>query len=128
MGDSVKKKTTLAALKRKCDKVFSEHIRQMDADRYGETACITCGIRRHWRELQCGHFISRVYLSTRYSLENCHVQCGACNVLRRGNMAEYASYIQRAYGYGVIESLLAEKRKTVRFSRADYERMIGEFS
>jgi len=123
-----KKTASLAALKRKCDKVFSEYIRRRDIDRNGTTACVTCGNRKPWQQMQAGHFVSRVHLATRYSGVNVNVQCGACNVLRRGNMVEYAAYMERTYGYGVIERLLAEKRKTVKFTKADYLEMIDRFT
>jgi hypothetical protein len=52
----------------------------------------------------------------------------SCNVFRGGNYPEYAGYLTREYGHGVIESLLAEKRKTVKFTKADYIEMIERFS
>jgi len=123
-----KKKPTLAALKRKCDKLFSIYIRLRDVDRNGTAECVTCGLRDDWRRLQCGHFVSRVVLATRFNSVNCAPQCFACNVWRRGNPAEFAGYLQRTYGNGVIESLLKEKRRTVKYTRADYEEMIAKFS
>ena len=123
-----KKSASLASLKRKADKAFSEFIRQRNVDRYGNASCCTCGNTKPWRELQCGHFVSRVHLSTRYMPLNAHEQCGKCNVLLRGNMAEYASYMEKTYGHGVIDRLLAEKRKTVKFSRQDYEQLIQRFT
>ena len=123
-----KKSPTLASLKKKCDRVFSIHIRKRDIDRNEQTACVTCGLIDHWSRLQCGHFVSRVVLSTRFNPINCAPQCFACNVWRRGNPAEFAGYLQRTYGHGVIENLLKEKRKTVKFTKADYLRMIQEFS
>tara|TARA_R110000868_G_C10960892_1_gene768475 strand:- start:525 stop:980 length:456 start_codon:yes stop_codon:yes gene_type:complete len=123
-----KKLPSLASLKAKCDKAFSIFIRTRDIDRDGTAACVTCGNRKPWRELQCSHFVSRVHLSTRFLPLNAHQACGKCNVLLRGNMCEYASYMEKTYGHGVIDRLLAEKRKTVKFSRQDYLNMIERFS
>lgn len=122
------KQKSLASLKAKCDKVFSVFIRTRDIDRNEQTTCVTCGLTDHWKNLQCGHFVSRVCLATRFLEINAHAQCFACNVWRRGNPAEYAGYLQRTYGHGVIEKLLLEKRKTVKYTRADYLSMIEKFS
>ena len=122
-----KKSASLASLKRKADKAFSEYVRKRDIDRNGNTSCVTCGLTDHWKNLHAGHFISRVVLSTRFDPVNVQVQCFACNVWRRGNPAEYAGYLQRTYGHGVIETLLTEKRKTVKYTKADYLSMIDRF-
>jgi hypothetical protein len=123
-----KKTASLASLKAKADRAFSVHVRTRDIDRHGHAECVTCGLRDHWKNLQAGHFISRVVLSTRFNPVNVQVQCFACNVWRRGNPAEFAGYLQRTYGHGVIESLLAEKRKTVKYTKADYLSMIERFT
>ena len=123
-----KKPPTLASLKKKCDTAFSIFIRTQDVARDGTTECITCRVRKPWREQQCGHFVSRVYLATRYRTDNAHQQCGACNVLRRGNMVSYSAYMITAYGVEIIDSLLSIRSKTVKFSRSDYEEMIERFN
>ena len=122
-----KKKPTLSKLKAKADKVFSIYVRTRDIDRHETAECVTCGLRDHWKNLQAGHFISRVVLATRFNPVNVQVQCFACNVWRRGNPAEFAGYLQRTYGHGIIEELLKEKRKTVKYTIADYQRMIEQW-
>lgn len=37
-------------------KLMSEYIRTKDADEFGYNTCYTCGARKHWKELQCGHY------------------------------------------------------------------------
>ena len=128
MKKKKKKLPTLASLKRKADVAFSIFIRTQDVARDGTTACVTCGVRKPWREQQCGHFVSRVYLATRFNIVNAHAQCGACNVLRRGNMVAYSSYMIQTYGVRIIDSLLFLRSKTVKFSRGDYEEMIERFN
>ena len=43
---------------KKLDKVFSEYIRQKYADSFGMVSCFTCDARKHWKDMQNGHFIS----------------------------------------------------------------------
>ena len=126
-----RKLPSLASLKRKTDIAFSKYIRTQDIDRNGEAECVTCGARLPWQRIQCGHFVSRVHLSTRFMVDplpNAFPQCMACNVWRRGAGAEMAAYIERTFGHGSIEKILEQKRKTVKFSRADYMDLIDKFS
>jgi hypothetical protein len=73
------KKLTRSKLIKKLDKVFSLYIRLRFAK--NEIAqCFTCGKKDHYKRLQCGHFQSRKYYSTRWDEINCQVQCAGCNV------------------------------------------------
>lgn len=123
----MKRKLTYAGLKRKADAVFSEFVRKRWADSNGETRCVTCRNKAPWRQLQCGHFVSRVHLATRWLPENAAPQCSSCNVLRRGNLAEYAAWLQAEYGHGIIERLVEMKRKSVKYTRADLEALIENY-
>lgn len=50
------KKPSVAKLKKKLWTLFSEYIRRLYShDDICE--CVTCGVKKHWKELQAGHFI-----------------------------------------------------------------------
>lgn len=102
-----KKKETRSQLVKKLDKVFSEYIRRKDAIE-GISTCITCGDRKEWKLHQNGHYMSRGHYNTRWDETNCHVQCVACNMFRKGNYTEYALYMISRYGVDYLEEL---KRK-----------------
>lgn len=119
MGKGLK---SYASLKRALDQTFSEWVR-----RSNPPACVSCGAAKRWQELQCGHFVSRVRLATRWHEENCHPQCGACNVLRRGNPIGYARYLLKRYGPDILDRLDAESRKPVKFTRSDLAGMIEDY-
>lgn len=91
-------------LKKKFDDVFSKYIRARDAG-----ICFTCGIKKEPKYQQNGHYISRAYNTTRYDEENCHCQCVACNIFKKGNMDEYALRLIRRYGKGILEKLNKKK-------------------
>jgi len=60
---------TKSRWKKEADKVFSRYIRRKYADKNGNVSCITCGVTKHWKEMDCGHYISRNHLSTtKYSI------------------------------------------------------------
>ena len=48
------------------DHVFSQYIRCKYADKNGMVECYTSGKKYHWKEIQCGHFIPRANLGTRW--------------------------------------------------------------
>lgn len=107
------------------DKLWSEYIRRKDAVD-GIASCVTCGAKKPWKEIQCGHFVSRVHLATRFLEQNCAPQCPTCNVLRRGNMVEYAVWMEANWGWQTIRDLRELKHTTVKYNRGDYERMIAD--
>lgn len=84
------KKKSISKLKKELDKVFSEFIRRKYSDHYGYVNCYTCGLKKHWKEIQNGHFVSRSCLATRYSEDNCRPQCVGCNVFGGGKIALFA--------------------------------------
>lgn len=100
----IKKKTT-KQLKKILDTLISEYIRRSYADSRGYVSCVTCGKYMPWQESQCGHYISRVYLATRFMEQNLAPQCVGCNIFKSGNMPSYTLYIQRKYGAHIVEQL-----------------------
>jgi hypothetical protein len=122
-----KKLRTLKSLKAEADKVFSIYIRQRGMDEGGTNTCCSCGALKHWKDLQCGHFVSRVYLSTRWLPLNCHPQCSACNVLRRGNAIGYAQFMLKAYGYDIFDNLIKRRNMKFKPDRYNYEYIIQRF-
>lgn len=111
------------------DKWFSKFIRARDADDTGILNCISCGIPVHWKKADAGHFIKRQFKSLRYNEKNVNGQCRKCNWLLQGNDIEYAKGLEKKYGKGILEQLLATKNRTVKMGRfelkhiANYYRM-----
>ena len=120
----MKRKPSFKSLKNKLDAIFSQYIRRKDATSQGLAVCVSCHAVKPWKEQQCGHYVSRTYLATRWDERNCAVQCGTCNVLRRGNYPAYTLYMLRKYGQGVIEELEALRHKPIKLTAADLEDLI----
>ena len=97
-------KKSFAQLKAQADKLFSEHIRRKYADWKNEVKCYTCDKVFNFKYIQCGHYISRIYLNLRWLDENCRPQCYSCNVMKRGNMDEFALRLERETP-GILEKL-----------------------
>jgi len=63
------------------DIVFSQYIRNKYADKEGNVECYTYGKKHTISDIQCGHFMGRSNLGTRWMDENCRPQCMECNLL-----------------------------------------------
>lgn len=75
------RKRSQKTLIRKLDEVFSRYIRLRDADEHGYIRCISCGRIHHFNETDCGHFINRSHMATRFDEQNCNGQCRSCLTL-----------------------------------------------
>lgn len=91
------------------DNVFSQFIRLRDADKGGRIRCISCGQKFEPDYIDCGHYIPREHMGTRFSEMNCHAQCHFCNRHKRGNLEAYREALVALYGEDAVEAL--EQRK-----------------
>jgi len=105
------------------DKYFSLYIRQRDSDG-SDNHCYTCGRKFPIDELQCGHFMSRRFLKTRWDEINCHPQCNECNVDKHGNLIVYEVLLRRDYGDLEIDKLKQFARSGKKVSQADIREVI----
>lgn len=122
----MKKPKTVSQLKKKADAEFSKYIRLRDSDRNGNAQCITCGVKKPWKELQNGHFISRRVNALRYDDENCNAQCYSCNVMRYGEQYKYAQELDKKYGDGTADKLHARRHETHKFTAQELQDIIDE--
>lgn len=120
----MKKPPTLAKLKKKLDQVFSRWIRQRGADEGGTNECVSCGTLKHWKDLQAGHYYSRVFTALRWHPENVWPQCMRCNIFLKGNMIPYGRALVTLIGQERLDVMDSIHRHTMKLSRADIEAMI----
>lgn len=122
-----KKATSITTLIKKLDRVFSIYIRLRYAKSNGEVKCFTCDKKMQWRSSQCGHFMSRRYMSTRFHEHNCMVQCYACNIMMAGNQYVYGLRLDMFLGEGTAESMLRLSKEQKKFIAADLQEMIEHY-
>tara|TARA_R100000322_G_scaffold162638_1_gene125557 strand:+ start:270 stop:674 length:405 start_codon:yes stop_codon:yes gene_type:complete len=115
---------SISKLKKELDKWFSLYIRLRYATDEGLAQCYTCGKVDHYKKLQCGHFMSRRFHSTRWSELNCQVQCVKCNMYGQGEQFKFGLNLDAQYGLGTAEELQYEARKIVKYTRVDYTEQI----
>lgn len=118
-----KKPVSISKLKKKADAVFSQFIRIRDKGK-----CYTCGLQKHWKEMQNGHFVPRQYLSLRYDETNCHCQCYACNMLYNGQPSAYAKRLEEDYGVGTVARLESKRKDITIWREPEYNFLIDKYT
>lgn len=114
------KKKTQAQLKKELDSVFSKYIRAIFPAK-----CYTCGLRKLRKKLQCGHFVSRTYLATRWDVNNCRPQCVGCNLYGSGKPLDFEENLKKELGSAVVENMKASRHKVVKLDTIWYQEQIA---
>lgn len=115
------------SLKNKLDAVFSEFIRLRDSRDNGTFTCISCGRLLPYDQADCGHYINRKHMSTRFSEKNCNAQCRSCNRFDEGNIQGYRRGLIAKYGEPVVLMLEASKNQINKLSEFEYKAMIDHY-
>ena len=92
------------------DREFSFYIRLLEADQYGYTRCFTSGKRLHYLKLDCGHYVSRSHLTTRWDADNCRPQSKHDNQFLDGNIEVFKENLE-AENKGITETLYERSKE-----------------
>jgi hypothetical protein len=118
----------LIKLRDKLDAEFSKYIRLKYADEYGNVTCYTCGQVKFWKEMQCGHYISRRHLCTRWNEDNCRPQDARCNLFNQGNIPVFSQKLLREYGEKKLDELLELSNNTCKFTESEFKELIKHYN
>ncbi len=77
--------------------------------------------------MQCGHFVSRVYLVTRWDENNCRVQCVGCNMFGGGKTLDFEENLIDEIGEDEVRELKQRRHQTVKLDNAWYEEQIVHY-
>ena len=103
-------------------------VRLKAADDNGMVECVSCGVVKHWTEMQGGHYLPKG--SSSYwalEVENVHPQCPGCNNfgMKHGDAAQrYTLYMVDTYGRDFVEDMHKSKRLPMKLYAAAYRDMI----
>ena len=126
-----KRKTkTIAKLVDDAAVLLQKLVRMKAADDNGYCRCVTCGVTKHWKEMQGGHWISRRYTATKLLEEQVNPQCAGCNGPRAKDgivTIEYTNYMIDMYGRDYTDSLLILKNVTKKYTREEIAQISAEF-
>lgn len=111
----------------KLDRIFSEYIRLRDSNNEGYVQCISCGNVHYWKDVDCGHYINRKHMNTRFNEKNCNGQCRSCNRFDEGNASGYTLGLIQKYGKDIIDILNIAKNQTQKHTKAELEILIDHY-
>ena len=117
------KKNDAATLKKKLWVIFSQFVRRRD-----DGTCISCGIKKPWKEQDAGHYYARTFgLSLFFHEKNVNTQCTACNRFRHGNLARYAVGLKKKYGDRILDELEVISKQHRSIGVKEYRELIKEY-
>lgn len=124
----MKKKKTLAQLKKQAWKLCSLFVRRKDADEGGFVSCYTCGAPIHWKlEAQAGHAIPGRHAAVLLDTDIIRPQCRRCNLFMGGRYEIFTAKLIRENGLDWFDQKLSGAREVVKLTRADLEDRISFF-
>lgn len=106
----------------KLDRIFSKYIRLRDSFVSNGKLyfrCISCGKILSYEQADCGHYINRGHMSTRFNEDNCNAQCKSCNRFDEGNIYNYRMRLMSKIGENRVLLLEAQKNQIYKYS--DFE-------
>ena len=130
--DSLKKltmprKQSLKTVKNKAHELLQRLVRMKAADENGYVQCVSCGVVRHYKQMDGGHFISRTYSFHSLREENIHPQCKGCNRFFGKCHDDYRRYMVEMYGEEFVNWLTDTKWTIHKWSIPDLNEQIAEF-
>jgi len=110
----------IAKTKAKLDSIFSTYIRLKGSNEEGWGECFTCGRLRHYKEVDCGHFITRAKLATRWDEINVAFQCKQCN-MTGGQQYVFGKKLDEIHGEGTAQAILLKSNQTKKWTVEEVE-------
>lgn len=118
----IKPKTkTVSKLKKELDAVFSKYIRAKHPKK-----CFTCG--KVSDKLQCGHFVPRIYLATRWEEDNCRPQDVGCNIWGRGQLLDFEENLIKEIGVARVQQLKEKRNEIWKLTPEWYQKNIALYT
>lgn len=116
-----KRKPSRGRIVARFDKVFSEYVRRKDADHRGYIQCFTCGVVKHWKEVDAGHFQTRAKYSTRWDCDNVKPQCKGCNMTNGGQQYVFGRMLDHHHGDGFADQVVKKSNQMRKWSSSEME-------
>jgi len=108
------------------DRIVSKYVRLAEAGKDLKCECFTCGSRKSWTALQCGHYMSRSNLSLRWELQNLRPQCIYCNCTLHGNLDEFKERLESERP-GITDWLYEQSKQVSKPSRDELKQLLFHF-
>ena len=77
----------------------------IEADADGLIPCFTCGVMRHWKDMEAGHYISRENRGVRWDLRDIRPQEYICNRYEGGRPKKFRANLVLELGEAEVQDL-----------------------
>lgn len=95
---------TVTKLKKAIWRMFSEKIKERDT-KNGYFTCFSCRKYLPVDKYNAGHYKHGDNVGTWIHPKNVHAQCATCNLYMNGNRDNYALWLEKTYGFGILQEL-----------------------
>lgn len=116
----------LQNLKNDLDWVISRYVRMLYSDERGICQCYTCSTTKHYSFMQCGHYVPRGSMQTRFMLKNLRPQCPTCNEIKSGNLEVFTERLELEEK-GITEYLKKLSREPFKWGRDELKQLLIDF-
>ena len=113
----------MAKLKAAAARDLQKAIRMEAASDSGYCTCVSCGKIDHYKKMHAGHFVSGRSNGVLFDERNIAPQCPRCNLWLSGNQEMYYQYMLECHSQEVIDEILRNRNREVRFTREQLEEM-----
>ena len=121
-------KSAKSKAKEKAWNVFSRYIRRKYADDNGYVACVTCGVKKHYKEMQAGHYVDSRNNSVLFNEELVYPQCVGCNMFKHGNKIKYTKFLMdKGFTIDQLNDFDNLKFKTKKMNISDFAEIEDEY-
>jgi len=125
-AETAKVMTGAASLIDDFDDLISKYVRLRETDENGNLQCFTCPNVFKWTIMQCGHFVPRSALSTRWLLQNLKPQCRNCNEHLAGNLKVFEELLEKETP-GIVEFLKEQSRIVTKPEKDELKQQIIDY-
>jgi hypothetical protein len=110
---------TLDTLIGKVAEDLQKLVRLRAADDYGFAECVSCGAKKHWKQLHGGHFVSGRSHGVVLDERNVWPQCRNCNYYKSGNQEGYLTFMLATFGIDVVEAIKRNRHRERKWTRPE---------
>lgn len=124
-----RKKKTIAKLVDDAAVILQRVVRIKAANDDGYCQCVSCGTKKHYKEMHGGHFIPRTCTELKLMEENIHPQCPGCNTFNQEKAkVTYTLFMVDTYGREFVDELdrIKKSGQPKKYSRPEIEGIIED--
>ena len=125
-----KRLTPINKLHDKAATLLQKLVRMRAADDNGIATCFTCGVKKHWKEMDGGHYIGRGTHITKLDERNLRAQCKRCNaweMKKTTGVLAYREALIKDIGLQEVEALEGLRWKPFKWNRLELDELVEKY-